>query len=44
MSEVRSLNFIEEIIENDLAEGKYSSIVNKISSRAKWLFAYGSRI
>ncbi len=29
MSEVRSLNFIEEIIENDLAEGKYSSIVTR---------------
>jgi glutaminyl-tRNA synthetase len=29
MSEVRSLNFIEEIIENDLAEGKYTSIVTR---------------
>ncbi len=29
MSEVRSLNFIEEIIENDLASGKYNSIVTR---------------
>jgi glutaminyl-tRNA synthetase len=29
MSEVRSLNFIEEIIENDLSQGKYSSIVTR---------------
>ncbi len=29
MSEEKSLNFIEEIIENDLAEGKYSSIVTR---------------
>lgn len=29
MSEERSLNFIEEIIENDLKEGKYESIVTR---------------
>lgn len=29
MSETRSLNFIEEIIENDLASGKYKSIVTR---------------
>ena len=29
MSEEKSLNFIEEIIENDLAEGKYKSIITR---------------
>ena len=29
MSEAKSLNFIEEIIENDLATGKYNSIVTR---------------
>jgi glutaminyl-tRNA synthetase len=29
MSEEKSLNFIEEIIENDLAEGKYQSIMTR---------------
>src|SRR5215211_4285458 len=29
MSEERSLNFLEEIIENDLKEGKYNSIVTR---------------
>ncbi len=29
MSEARSLNFIEEIIENDLANGKYDTIVTR---------------
>ncbi len=29
MSEEKSLNFIEEIIENDLAEGKYQSIITR---------------
>jgi glutaminyl-tRNA synthetase len=29
MSEEKSLNFIEEIISNDLAEGKYKSILTR---------------
>ena len=29
MSEEKSLNFLEEIIEKDLADGRYSSIVTR---------------
>jgi hypothetical protein len=38
--EEKSLNFIEEIIEADLAIRKIYSNYNTLSTRTKWLSAY----
>ncbi len=38
-----SLNFIEQLIENDLNSGKHSGDSNTFPSGAQWLFAYWSR-
>ncbi len=40
MSEEKSLNFIEEIVEEDIKESKVENILTQISSRAERIFAY----
>jgi hypothetical protein len=43
MSEEKSLNFLEEIIENDIAAGTHGGRVHtRFPTGAKWVFAYRS--
>ena len=38
--EMTGKNFIEQIIEKDIAEGKVPKIVTRFPTRAKWIFTY----
>ena len=44
MAEERSLNFLEEIIEEDLKSGKYKQIITRFPPGTEWLFAHRSCI
>ena len=42
-AEARPSNFIRQIIDKDLADGKHTSVHTRFSAGAKWLPAYRSR-
>jgi hypothetical protein len=42
MAEEKSLNFLEEIVEEDLKGGKYKHIVTRFPTGAEWIFTYWS--